>query len=229
MLEFASPNSAGMECDDVMEFAKVEYFLWPPDKLSDVSDEFVARNCRVTILGNLLAVQALSATADPVTVATDYVVALRNRFVLFRLLTAEQFSALPPAAITFVGPSRHERKNHRSELREARQTLVASDHARLSQCYDYFQSAVDDLEHALSNLYKMVECIENEYGGERQAVAVLGPEMKDLKRLANGDNRDQRHAPSSPDAVNPATDVLGALSDGRSLLTKFEDDIVRRS
>jgi hypothetical protein len=213
-----------------MEFANLQYILWPSDNLTELSDEFVARGCRVTLRGGFLAVKALSDKADAVTLAQDYAAALRAHFFTLRLMTLEEFGALPPQGMrVVVGWTKAERENRRAHLRQARQAMVAPDHALLSQCYDYFQSALDDPEHAFFDLYKLVETLEAQYDGEKGAIAVLGPELKKIKREANEPSGDQRHAPPSAQAVKASVDPYKALDVGRSLLTKFEEDIVRSS
>jgi hypothetical protein len=207
---------------------KVEYFLWPSDDLADLWDEFVVRSCRVMLHGDRLVVEALSEKADAVTLATDYAAALRKRFTHFRLLTVQEFCALPARAIEMVGPTARERVNHRAHLREARQAIVAPYHQRLSQCYDYFQSAVEDPEHALFHLYKLLESFEAEYGrSEGSVVTALGPELKTLKRLANEPSNDERHAPTSAGGPKPLIDPYAALDVGRFLLRKFEEAVMR--
>ncbi len=207
-----------------------EFLFSPSEDLGDLKDEFVARGCRVRLCGAVLRVEALGDDADPTAVARAYGDSLRERLHLLhvQLLTLEEFARLPGRAISSRALSSQERERRRRELRETRRTMVAESDARLSQCYDYFQTAIDDPEHALSQLYKMVETIEGKYGSEREAVRALGmPELKDLKRLANDhgpDSRDQRHAPAAPGTGRPMSEaeVARALDGGQRLLRRFE-------
>ena len=208
---------------------RVEYVLWPQEDFTELSDEFAIRGCHIWLRGGHLAVEAVSETADLAAVAKEYAAALGNRLGYQRLLTVQEFGALPSRAITTVALSAQDRRYRQARLREARQDIVAPAHPRLSQCYDYFQSALEDQEHALSHLYKMVESIEEDYGGEGKARSALGVEpLKSLKRLANDrspNSRDQRHAPVSPGTGTALTDAerARALNDGRALLRKFEE------
>ena len=203
---------------------KVEYGLWPQEKFAELSDEFVVLGCRVWFRGGFLAVEAISEKADPATVANAYAAALLNRMGCSRLLSMEEFGALPPRAIAVVGLAKRESEHRRRQLGEARRDIVARVHPRLSQSYDYFQAARDDQEHALIHLYKMIESIEEAYGSEVKTTKALGVEpLKTLKKLANDrstKSRDQRHAPVSPGTGTPLTDAerARALDDGRALL-----------
>ncbi len=88
-------------------------------------------------------------------------------------------------------------------LREARRSIVEQAHWRLSQCYDYLQLSRDEPKRALFYIYKLVETIEAEYGGEKNAARALddGGLIKRLKRQANQPDHDQRHAPVDPTAT----------------------------
>ncbi len=109
-------------------------------------------------------------------------------------------------------------------LRDARRSIVKRAHARLSQCYDYFQLARDEPKHALFNIYKLIETIEGEYGGEKEAARALddGGLIKRLKRHANQGDHDQRHAPLDPGAAVPIDD------NSLALLTEATNDLLRR-
>ena len=143
---------------------------------------------------------------------------------------------MPARTITNRALSTRERANRRAGLQEARRDMIARTHPRLSQCYDYFQFATEDEEHTLIHLYKMVETIEEDYGGEQKAGVVFGmQEIKAIKRLANDrspdNSHDQRHAPISPGTGTPLTDAerTSALDDGRGLLRKCEERLARSS
>jgi hypothetical protein len=159
---------------------KVEYVLWPQEDFTELFDEFVVLGCRVHFVGGCITVEALSETADPAAAANTYIAALRHRLGYARLLTVQEFAALPPRTITIRGLSAQDGRNRRARLREARQDIVAQTDPRLSQCYDYFQTALEDEEHALIHLYKMVESIVAHYGGEEKAKTVLGVERLKL-------------------------------------------------
>ena len=209
----------------------VQRVLWPNQEFAFLFDEFVVRDCRVRFHGGHIDVQALSDEANPAAVLTDYAEALRRlRPGYTRLLTVDEWGTLQPAVISNLGHPRRDPVRQRDQLGQARRDIVAPVHPHLSQCYDYFQKAVDDQEHVLFHLYKMTETIVEEYGGERKAVEALGSDLlKALKQLANdtrpGISRDQRHAPKSPGTGVPLTEneQARALEDGRTLLRRFEE------
>lgn len=71
--------------------------------------------------------------------------------------------------------------------------------------YDYAKRQDDA---ALYYLYKVVETIENKFGGESAAIKTVGSgtEWKAVKRLANESYRDARHAPKPGDVIKKWTD-----------------------
>jgi hypothetical protein len=77
----------------------------------------------------------------------------------------------------------------------ARQILIYHDYARRQ----------DDA--ALYYLYKIVEAVENKFGGERDGIAAVGAgtEWKAVKKLANESYRDARHAPKPGDVIRKWT------------------------
>ena len=99
------------------------------------------------------------------------------------------------------------------------------------QCYDYFEAARGDLEHVLNHLYKMIEMIQDECGGETEALQALpdvAATIKHLKRVANDrgeQSRDQRHAPKGPETGDTldAEEQAAFLEDGPAILRKFEE------
>jgi hypothetical protein len=213
--------------------------LWPQEDFAELFDEFAVRGCRVHFRRGWITVEALSAEADTAAVLSIYAAALKKRLGWTRLLTVEAFAALPPRPIHTVATGREAGwiwKGRCRRLGHARRDIVAPAHPRLSQCYDYFQSANDDHTRALFDLYKMIETIEDQYGGEKKAQDALGPElMKTLKRMAN-DSRsphghDQRHASKIPGTATPPTanELSQAIEDGRALLRTFEEDVIGRA
>lgn len=90
-----------------------------------------------------------------------------------------------------------EKSNVISADSTARQILIYYDHARRED------------EVALYYLYKIVEAIENKFGGETEGINVVGAgtEWKAIKRLANESYRDARHAPKPGDVIKKWTDA----------------------
>jgi hypothetical protein len=214
---------------------KLEYVVSPVEDFTELTDKFVVDRCCITFGGGMLQIEPLWSDANAAKVADSYIDALRRHMPISRVLTLEQFATLPAQAITSRG-SRGGRdlQNRREHLREARREVVSAAHPRLSKCYDYFQSAKERPGYVLVELYKMIETIEEELGGEAKAIKVLGvPQLKNLKRLANDaidTSRDQRHAPRSPTSGTPLTqgEQAQALEDGGIVLRAFEMWILER-
>jgi hypothetical protein len=72
----------------------------------------------------------------------------------------------------------------------------------------------------------MVETIEQFFGGEAKLGTSLGvkTQVKTLKRLANDNQHDERHAPAIPGSGSPlsATDRETAMSLGQQILRAYE-------
>jgi hypothetical protein len=209
----------------------IQYFLWPGHGLAMLSDNFSVSGCRVRLTGAALSVECEpDQAAEASRIVHDYVEALRRcSLFLGRLLSWEEYGAMPPQSITFQGKSARESAYDRERLRDARRSIVEQVHPRLSQCYDYFQLARDEPKHALFHIYKLVETIESEYGGEKEAGRALddGGLIKRLKRQANERDRDQRHAPLEPGTAKPIDEQsLAALVEtAHALLAKYEEAV----
>ena len=183
----------------------------------------------------MLHVEEVSPTADATKVAEAYIAALRRHLSVFRVLTLEEFSKVPAQSIMSRGLRNKDRQRLLERLSEARRDVTSTAHSALARCYDYLQAAKEDPEHALFELYKMIETIENEFGGEAKAIKALGvPELKELKKLANDStatSRDQRHAPQSPTSGSSLTESEQAqvIEKGGTILRAFETRILERS
>jgi hypothetical protein len=72
----------------------------------------------------------------------------------------------------------------------------------------YYDTALRQDDVALFYLYKAVELIENNHGGESGAIRKfgVGAEWKFLKRVANASYADIRHAPKPADVIQKWTD-----------------------
>jgi hypothetical protein len=91
--------------------------------------------------------------------------------------------------------------------REKSNTIGAD--ATAKQIQIYYDHAKREDEVALYYLYKIVEAIENKFGGEATGIASVGAatEWKAVKRLANESYRDARHAPKPGDVIKKWTDA----------------------
>ncbi len=205
----------------------IQYVLWPGDRLAALSDEFVVRGCRLRLRGALLSVECEPAqAAAAAAVANEYAEALRHRFAFFRLISPEEYAAMPARAITIHGKTARETSHDRVRLGDARRSIVEPTHPRLSQCYDYLQLANDEPKRALFHIYKLVEVIKAEYGGEKEAARALddGGLIKRLKLQANQRDHDQRHAPLDPGATRPIDEasLAASVEAAHDLVRKYE-------
>jgi len=95
----------------------------------------------------------------------------------------------------------------------AKQVLIYYDHARRQ----------DDV--ALFYLYKIVEAIENKFGGESVGIATVGAGVpwKAVKRLANETYRDGRHAPKPGDNVRKwsASEIKKCFEDTETVVIAY--------
>jgi hypothetical protein len=75
--------------------------------------------------------------------------------------------------------------------------------ATAKQIQIYYDHALRQDDAALYYLYKVIEAVENKFGGEAAGIAVVGEQVawKAVKRLANESYRDARHAPKAGDVV----------------------------
>jgi hypothetical protein len=86
-------------------------------------------------------------------------------------------------------------------------TKVISNDATAKQILIYHDQARRQDDAALYYLYKIVEAIENNLGGESEGIKRIGAgtQWKAVKRLANESYRDARHAPKPSDVVKKWT------------------------
>jgi len=91
--------------------------------------------------------------------------------------------------------------------REKLNVIEADDTAKLILIYHDHARRQDDA--TLFYLYKIIEAIENKFGGEAEGIKVVGAgsEWKAVKKLANVSYRDARHAPKPGDVIKKWTDA----------------------
>jgi hypothetical protein len=212
----------------------IEYVPWPGDGFARLSDQFVVRGCRARLMGAVLSVECEPAqTAVAAALVDEYAQALRKFFSFARLITLEEYQALPALSATIQDKTALQTSLDHMRLRDARRSIVEPVHSRLSQCYDYFQLARDEPKQALFNIFKLIESIEAEYGGEKKAIRALddGGLIKRLKRQANRPDHDQRHAAVAPGAATSIDDNSLALliEEAHDLLRKYEGAVASAS
>jgi hypothetical protein len=78
----------------------------------------------------------------------------------------------------------------------------------------------------MQDLYKLIELLEHLYGGEHALPEALGVDLtriKRVKRLANEEKYDLRHADSKETQAVRPPEVQDALEVGRDLVQRFLD------
>jgi hypothetical protein len=99
------------------------------------------------------------------------------------------------------------------------------------QVLSYYDAAVRQDDVALFYLYKIVEVIENKYGGEAEGIRVLGcgTEWKHVKRSANQSYADIRHAPKPGDVIKQWTneDIKKCFEDTDKVILSYFGTLFR--
>lgn len=200
-------------------------------------DEFIEGPFRLILSGNYLEVNIESGNAPELkdraeALAKKYFDSLERAIhATGSLLTEEQFASLPGfasqnLAITESAGIRLGAEGARKALRDIRHA-VTSYGSPLRECYDYMQDAMSAEDRFFPSIYKMVEAMENAFGGEARLIKLLKlkNEIKFLKRTANEGERDERHAPTNRASLRrPSAHERGQARDyARKLLRGFED------
>lgn len=165
--------------------------------------------------------------------AQDYASHLSRGVGLIRVFTLQELAVMPAwAHPSNQGGTLAPDPQHVSRaLREARKQAFDPNDVVLRQCYDYMQNAREDTPKCLRELYKLIETIESDLGGEAAAIQSLNAkaEIKYVKRLANEGSKDQRHAPKNPTTASlPSMDDLEkAMRFAARVLRLFEHAIGR--
>ena len=200
----------------------------------EASDEFVVDRFRLRLRGTLLTVEAeeehedaelLSAVRD---LAYRYAAVLRKHVSgLMNLITLEEFAAMPAQVITVRGATDAERQRLSDEVRRARHEMLASGEPCLRQSYDYLEQAHEDETNRFFHLYKLIETLEDAFGGsEAKLIRALDVKtaVKALKRLANEPVHDERHAPEMSGGVKrlSAEDQIVAMHYAYNIIRAYE-------
>jgi hypothetical protein len=88
-----------------------------------------------------------------------------------------------------------------SAQREKNKVINADPTAK--QILIYHETALRQEDVALFYLYKIIETVENKYGGETEGIRALGcgADWKAVKKIANASYADIRHAPKPEDVI----------------------------
>lgn len=123
------------------------------------------------------------------------------------LLAREQIGKLVSIEEELTRRQESARVELNSAKREKKKIIEVDSTAKQIQVY-YDQARRED-DAAVFYLYKMVEAIENKFGGESQGIEAVGArvEWKAIKRLANESYRDARHAPKPTDVIRKWTNA----------------------
>ncbi len=219
----------------------IKSFSWilSPNRglLGSAFDEFITGRFRVRIGGDSLVVEVQALQSEDVAaearkVAERYLELLRQYGgVLVRLMTVEEFALLPAQIVMMTGLNREEQERISRAMRKARGELVKDE--TLRRCYEYLQSAREEEKNVLPLLYKVVETIQHELGGEERTAEQLGfgGELKFVKRLANERMGDERHAPRPGEVVRkPAGSEIGrAMEYTRLIVQAYERYAIDRT
>lgn len=95
---------------------------------------------------------------------------------------------------------------------------------RIAAYWDRATAAGATHEQSLQQLYKLIEVLEDSYGGERELPSALGVDrakLKAVKRLANQSEYDIRHAGAGETEALPLPSFNEALEFGRQLMQAF--------
>lgn len=206
-----------------------------------MEDVFIEGPFRVTLRGTTLVVtiEGCPATIDVVNrgecLDKTYVDYLRRILSEpLQLLTEEEFCNLPPWAgqnLAMATSASYQRSGHAATnrgqaLRDARNSVISYDWP-LKDCYEYMQDAAIAGERFFPEIYKMIETMENHLGGEARLLEKTGlaDEIKFLKRIANEESRDERHAPKGPAPRQPPSgdERVKAHDFANRVLRKFEE------
>ena len=216
------------------------WVLYPHHEyLAVLGDEFIVKQFRLRVQGNSLQVDVEAPVKEKAEheareLGERYVKTLASYLAIpLRLVTIEEFQSLPVTGMTIIrGLKKEGQQRVKESIRKARGELLASEDTSLRRCYDYVQDAREHPEESLFYLYKAVEAIEDQVGGEREAIKALdiGDDLKLVKKLANEPARDERRAPKSGEAIKrrETTDKARALESATRVARAYEQYIRQR-
>jgi hypothetical protein len=214
-----------------------KWMLWPSHgELSTASDEFLAEEFRVRLMGNRLEVSfeapGTCSLESVKVLAEKYVETLATHLVmLLSLMTEAEWMkrTTPPFGnnMTMLCDNRRDPSRVMSAVRAARNELLPLEDETLRRCYDHLQDARKYLhtpndEGMHFEAYKAMEVLENHFGGESKAVAALGETFKKAKTAANT----KRHIPEKVQR-QPKTSV-GAFELATRVIRRYEQYLLEK-
>lgn len=212
-----------------------KWILDPPSSLGSVSDEFAIGDFQIRLVASCLEIEAVMTGTEETAsrLAEEYVGLLRGRGVHILLLTTKDFAALPPRIIQVEGPTQKERTFMLAAVRGARNGLLARSDAALRQCYEYWDQAIDNPDHALFYAYKLMEVLKKKFGGWAALIRTLAlrDKIEYVKRAANDAHMDERHARGElvKNTAHPRFDRATALKYTEDILRAYEQYLRRDS
>lgn len=144
--------------------------------------------------------------------------------------------ALDAAANELATRHRAEREALRrkgDEWMAAKAKALAQTHVKRATAYwDKITASGTTRERSLQDLYRLIEMLEDLYGGERGLPPALGVDkarLKAVKRLANQEEFDIRHANAAEKEDLPLTSFDDAIAFGRELVQAFVERRTREA
>lgn len=219
----------------------MQWILHSPQDFTPFHDEFVFGQFHLRLAGNSITVEVeeetltdeLRSTASDL--AQRYAKALKKHSLAsFILIPIEDYVSMIDGTQTIEIGGSTASERVRRELRErfakgvrlARNEILADDYPALRQCYEYLQDAREDKELFYVHVYKFIETVEDQFGGQEQLEKTLDvrKEVGFIKRLTNEPKRDARHPPEVGGALEPPSTAERetAISYANVVLQKFE-------
>jgi hypothetical protein len=210
-----------------------KWTIWSHENVHGASDEFVTKGFRVRLMGLTIELSfEASGACSPdsaKSLAEKYVETLAKHLATSLTLITEaewlQRTAPPFGKMTTLYGDR-DRDRVVNAVRDARNELLASEDKTLRGCYDYLQDARERMytviDEAAYDAYKAIELLEDRFGGERKAIAVLGKILKKAKTAANH----KRHIPRK--GQQPKASV-GSVELTRRVVRKYERYLLDRT
>jgi hypothetical protein len=211
-----------------------KWTIWSHENLQGASDEFVTKGFRVQLTGLTIELSFEGSGAcspdSAKSLAEKYVETLAKHMATSLSLITEaewlQRTAPPFGQMTTLYGYRESRDRVVNAVREARNDLLASEDKTLRGCYDYLQDARDRMytviDEAAYDAYKAIELLEEEFGGERKAIAVLGKILKKAKTTAN----QKRHIPRKGQQPKASAESVELT---RQVVRKYERYLLDRT
>lgn len=202
---------------------------------STALDEFIVGHFRVRLAGNRLEVHFHgpgSCTPESAKALADkYVSALgKSPTMMAILLTKDEWlerTTPPLGRVVMIDCAQESRDETAKAVKSARNELLPDKDTTLRKVYDHFQDAREHVNPANDqtafSIYKALEEMEENIGGEEKAVTALGKRFKKAKRAANDKrHREGKFAPTP----NPSTSLVALAEE---VLREYEQYLLEQT